>query len=70
MPRPKTPAAAYKRLTLRVPAEMLDLLQAQATQLGRPVNTHTLFVLRYGLGLDPTPPFPGDPHGPRRARTA
>lgn len=63
MPKPKTEAAEYKRLTLRVPQEVLDTLQQQAKTIGRTVNTHALFVLRYGLGIDSTLPMPGGrPH--------
>lgn len=56
--RPKTKAAVYKPLTLRLPPDLLEVLQRQADAVGRPVNTHIIFVLRYGLGLDTQPASP------------
>ena len=63
MARPKTVAADYKRLTLRVPQAVYDEIHKQAASIGRPVNTQALYVLLYGLGLDPTPPLPGGKYG-------
>lgn len=68
MPRPKTAAADYERLTLRLPKDVAALLRQQASAIGRAVNTHALYVLRYGLGMDETPPMPGDQHVHRPTR--
>lgn len=64
MSRPKTEAADYKRLTLRLPAELLETLQAQAAASRRTMNTHTVCVLEYGTGLSDEFPIPGE----KRAR--
>lgn len=68
MSKQKTEAADYKRLTLRLPEDVLVMLQQQARSIGRNVNTHTLFVLRYGLGIDSAPPLPGGMHVSCRRR--
>jgi len=68
MPRPKTEAADYERLTLRLPSDVMAVLRQQASTIGRAVNTHALYVLRYGLGMEDTPPMPGGTHAVRRAR--
>jgi hypothetical protein len=68
MPRPKTAASVYKRLTLRLPEDVLEVLQQQAATIGRPVNTHALFVLRYGLAMNDVSPIPGGLHGSRQPR--
>lgn len=58
MPKPKTEAATYKQLTVRVPAELVTLLEKQAAAIGRTKNRHAIYVLSYGLGVDDTPPVP------------
>ena len=68
MPRPKPAAATYKRLTLRLPQDVFDVLQQQANEIGRALNTHAIFVLRYGLAMDEASPMPGGPHATRHAR--
>ena len=68
MPRPKTAAADYERLTLRLPKDVAAVLREQANTIGRAVNTHALYVLRYGLGMDETPPLPGGSHATRRPK--
>lgn len=68
MPRPKTEAADYERLTLRLPKDIAAALREQASSIGRAVNTHALYVLRYGLGMDTTPPLPGGSYGTRRSK--
>lgn len=68
MPRPKTAAADYERLTLRLPKDVATVLRQQAQTIGRALNTHTLYVLRYGLGMDDTPPMPGGQHGSAKSR--
>jgi hypothetical protein len=69
MPRPKTAAADYKRLTLRVPQDLLAALQAQAATIGRPLNTQAIFTLRSGLGMENPHPFPGEQYGHERSPT-
>jgi hypothetical protein len=49
MPRPKTEAAQYARLTLRVPQEMATALRLAAHHAQRPLNTQAIMVLRRGL---------------------
>ena len=68
MPRPKTEAAEYERLTLRLPKNVAAVLREQASAIGRPLNTHALYVLRYGLGMDDTPPMPGERHARYRPK--
>lgn len=58
MPRPKTKAAEYKRLSLRLPPKLLALLQEEAESLGRPVNTHAIYLLRQALERDDQAPQP------------
>jgi predicted HicB family RNase H-like nuclease len=55
MPKPKTKAAEYKRVTIRLPEEILELLQKQAKTQERPLNTQVIKVLRHGLGIDKSP---------------
>lgn len=68
MPRPKTEAADYERITLRVPRDVAATLRQQASEIGRAVNTHAVYVLRYGLGMDETQPVPGMSYAKKRAR--
>lgn len=68
MPRPKTVAATYRRVTLRIPEDVFEVLQTQAETIGRPFNTHALRVLRYGLGLTTTPPLLGERYDEHHAR--
>jgi hypothetical protein len=68
MPRPKTAAAEYERLTLRLPKDVAQALREQADAIGRSINTHALYVLRYGLGLVDQEPMSGvDHHASRRS---
>lgn len=70
MPRPKTEAAEYERLTLRIPKEVGEVLRQQAKEIGRAVNTHALYIFRYGLGMDDTSPMPGGKRGKSRPKTS
>ena len=58
MPKPKTEAASYEPMTLRLPPDIAALLRKQAKAIGRKVNTHAIYVLRYGLDLDDQPRVP------------
>ena len=49
MPRPKTAAADYQRLTVRLPKDVLESLRAKAENIGRPLNTQIVRILRDGL---------------------
>jgi predicted HicB family RNase H-like nuclease len=55
MPRPKTEAADYERLTLRLPKDVMEALRQAAAAAHRPLNTHTILLLRHMLGLQPQP---------------
>jgi hypothetical protein len=67
MGRPTTEAAQYQRLTLRLPPDLFEEVHRQATALGRPVNTHLVFVLREALGVA-APHQPGRPSEKRSKR--
>jgi hypothetical protein len=55
MPRPKTAAADYERLTLRVPKDVIDALRHAADEAHRPLNTQAILLLRQVLHLDDPP---------------
>ena len=55
MPRPKTEAADYERLTLRLPKDVMDALRHAAAAAHRPLNTHAILLLRQILGLKNPP---------------
>lgn len=45
MPRPKTEAAEYGRLTLRLPQWLLQALKEEAESERRPINTQAVLIL-------------------------
>ena len=47
--KPKTEAAHYERLTLRIPSKILRALKAQAKEEKRPLNTHVWWCLEQFL---------------------
>lgn len=49
MPRPKTEAASYKSLMLRLPTEVLEACKARAAQQRRSLNAQLLWMLEHGL---------------------
>ena len=55
MPRPKTEAADYERLTLRLPKDVMEALRQAAADAHRPLNTHAILLLRHILGLKNKP---------------
>ena len=52
MPRPKTEAADYERLTLRLPKDVMEALRQAAAAAHRPLNTHAILLLRQILALN------------------
>ena len=50
MPRPKTEAADYERLTLRLPKDVMEAADAH-----RPLNTQAILLLRQMLALKNQP---------------
>jgi len=55
MPRPKTEAADYERLTLRVPKDVMEGLRQAAADAHRPLNTQAILLFRQVLGLPNKP---------------
>jgi hypothetical protein len=55
MPRPKTEAADYERLTLRVPKDVMEALRQAAADAHRPLNTQAILLFRQILGLNNKP---------------
>ena len=53
MARPRTPAADYIVITVRLPAELLDTIRTQAAALGQPMNGFLLRILQQAV--TPTP---------------
>ena len=49
MPRPKTEAAEYERLTLRIPKKIMANLKAAAAAGHRPINTQAILFLEEAL---------------------
>lgn len=49
MPRPKTEAAEYKKLMLRLPASILDACSSIALRDHRSMNSQILYVLEEWL---------------------
>ena len=45
MPKPKTEAAEYERLTVRLPPKIMQTLRKQAKTDRRPLNTHVVWCL-------------------------
>jgi hypothetical protein len=62
MPRPKTEAADYERLTLRLPKDVMEGLRQAAADAHRPLNTQAILLLRQILGLT------NKSHGARQRR--
>jgi len=57
MSKPKTIAATYKRVTLRLPPELYEALQQHAASARRPFNTDAILLLSRALKVkvkDPT----------------
>jgi hypothetical protein len=52
MPRPKTEAADYERITLRFPKDVIAALRHAAAEAHRPMNTQAILLLRQVLGMD------------------
>jgi hypothetical protein len=55
MPRPKTEAADYERLTLRLPKDVMEALRQAAADAHRPLNTQAILLFRQILGLHNKP---------------
>jgi hypothetical protein len=49
MPRPKTEAAEYERLTLRLPPTLLANLRALVQETKVPLNTTVIQFLQHGV---------------------
>ena len=49
MPRPKTPAAEYEPVTLRIPPDLLAQVRAFVAETGVPLNTAMIQFLRRGV---------------------
>lgn len=65
MARPVTEASTYKQITLRLPQEMIRIFQEEAQKIGRPFNTHLLWL------LEPLAKAAAEKHGQgRRSRGA
>lgn len=62
MPRPKTEAADYERLTIRLPKDVLDTLRRKAGKIGRPLNTQVVRMLQDGLRACRKSENPGEVH--------
>jgi hypothetical protein len=46
MARHKTPASDYKQVLLRLPEDLITELRVEAEEIGRPLNTHVIRLLR------------------------
>ena len=49
MPRPKTAAAAYAQMTLRIPEDLLEQIKVFSETTGAPLNTTMVRILRMGM---------------------
>lgn len=46
--RPRTIAAEYERIALRLPPELSQTIRAEAARFGRPLNVQLVMLLRMG----------------------
>lgn len=65
MGRPKTEAATYKSLMLRLPTDMLEACKVRATEKRRSLNAQLLCVIE--AWLDERPEEPSTEHRDRKA---
>jgi hypothetical protein len=55
MGRPKTPAADYEPVCLRLPPDLLDTVRDFVAETGVPLNTAMIQFLRRGVETPPPP---------------
>jgi hypothetical protein len=65
MPRPRTEAAMYKKIVLRIPEDLLQEAQMLALQEDRSVNAQLVHLIREALSLHAKK---GISHGKRSPR--